>query len=110
MRLPQILKNPFVMLHAIAWLAIAVYYGVEPFARFLGVEGVYESLMLGLALYLFWGATALASLPVCWVAFRRALRARDRALVAQSGIGALLACSVLGYAALLLVVMCSSHR
>lgn len=102
--------NPIVMLHAIAWVGIGVYHGLEPFARVLGVERVYESLGLGLALYLFWGVTAVASLPVCWLSFRRALRAHDRAMVGQSGIGALLAFSVLGYAAFLLALVWSSPR
>ncbi len=108
MRLPRILKNPVVALHAIAWAAIAVYYGLEPFSRIFGMEQVYESLMLGLALYLFWGVTAVACLPACWLSFRGALRTHDRALVAQSGIGALLALSVLGYAAFLLALIWSS--
>jgi len=110
MRLPQVLRNPIVMLHAVAWVAIAVYYGFQPFARILGIHRVHQNFMLGLALYLFWGVTAVASLPVCWKSFRRALRAQDRALVIQSAIGVLLACSVLGYAALLLALICSSPR
>jgi hypothetical protein len=110
MRLPQILKNPIVMLHVVAWIVVAVCYGFEPFARVLGLERVRENLMFGLALYLFWGVTAVASLPVCWMWFRRALRAHDIALVAQSGIIALLACSVLAYEVFLLALVWSSPR
>ena len=107
---PLILKNPIVMLHTVAWVGVGAYYGLEPFARVVGVERVYESLTFGLALYLFWGVTAVASLPVFWVSFRRALRSRDRGLTAQSGVGALLACSVLHFAAFLLFLIVRSPR
>lgn len=110
MKLPRLLMNPVVMLHATAWVATAVYYGVEPFARVLGVEGLYEGLALGLILCLFLGVTAVAALPVCLLSLRRATRAHDRSLIAQSGVGALLACSVLGYAAFLLTLIWSSPR
>ena len=103
MRLPQLLKNPAVMLHALAWVAIAVYYGIE-------LAGFYPGVTLGLLLYLFIGVTAIAALPVCWLSLRRGIRAHDRGLIAQSSVGALAACWVLGYAAFLLTLIRSNPR
>ena len=113
MKRPRLLKNPIILLHMCLWVGIMVFHAVQALAPFIGLGRAFDggrTFDFTFGLYLFFGLTALAALPVCCVSLFRAISARDWSLGIQSGIGAVMASSVLGLGLYVFCLIGSSPR